>query len=176
MLIAMRVLAISGSLRRNSINTALLKAAQLLAPPDMKISIYENLGNLPLFNPDFEGSEPAVVRDLWRKLDAADGLLIASPEYAHGVTGAMKNCLDWLVGGHEFVSKPVVVINAAPRAHHAFDSLKETIRTMHGALIEDACVTLPVVLSLAESASDENAIAGNDMLSSLLRQSLAGFK
>lgn len=166
-----RFLAISGSLRRRSFNTALLQAACELAPESMEISLYADLGKLPLFNPDLEGNEPAAVRALWRQVDAADGLLIASPEYAHGVTGAMKNCLDWLVSGHEFVNKPVAVFNCAPRAHHALDALKETIRTMNGALIEAACMEIP----LAGGIPDDALIREDPRLAAPLREALDMF-
>jgi NAD(P)H-dependent FMN reductase len=138
------ILAISGSLRSVSINSALLRAVRELAPNDLVVELYDELGELPLFNPDLEGEEPAVVKRLWQAVGAADCLVIASPEYAHGVTGAMKNCLDWLVGGPEFVEKPVVVLNAAPRAHHALEALKETIRTMNGYLLESESMTIPI--------------------------------
>lgn len=170
-----KLLAISGSLRHASINTMLLHAARRLAPEGVELTIYKSLGDLPLFNPDLEGNEPPSVRDLWRQVDAADGLLIASPEYAHGITGAMKNCLDWLVGGHEFVNKPVAVLNAAPRAHHAFDATKEIVRTMNGDLIEEACVVIPVSGLLAGRVIDETAIAGHPELAAALRMSLQRF-
>lgn len=140
----MRLLAISGSLRAVSLNTRLLQALKICAPAGIDVQLYEELGALPLFNPDLEGHEPDVVRRLFRAVDGADALVIASPEYAHGVTGSIKNLLDWLVGGHEFVNKPVAVLNAAPRAHHALDALKETIRTMNGNLVEPASLLVPV--------------------------------
>lgn len=139
-----QLLAISGSLRAVSVNTALLRAMQQIAPHDVIITLYAELGDLPLFNPDLEGKEPPVVQRLWRQVAAANGLVIASPEYAHGVSGAMKNALDWLVGGPEFFDKPVAVLNAAPRATHALAALQETIRTMNGRLIEPASLTIPV--------------------------------
>jgi chromate reductase len=99
----MRILAISGSLRAASSNTALLRAAAALAPEGMEVVLYGGLGDLPHFNPDLEGAAPPAVIDLWARVREADGLLIACPEYAHGVPGAMKNALDWLVGGDEFI-------------------------------------------------------------------------
>jgi len=74
----------------------------------------------------------------------ADALLIASPEYAHGVTGTIKNALDWLVAFEGFVDKPVAVLNATPRAHRADAALRETLITMSATLIEAASITLPL--------------------------------
>src|SRR6185312_13161832 len=115
----MRVLSISGSLRAASITSALLRATRRLAPPDMEVVFFHGIGELPLFNPDLESQVPPQVGALRREVAAADALLIASPEYAHGVTGAIKNLLDWLVSSEPFVHKPVAVFNASPRAHHA---------------------------------------------------------
>ena len=81
--------------------------------------------------------------DLRDRVRRADGLLISSPEYAHGVPGAMKNALDWLVGGEEFIYKPVALLNASPRATHAQASLAETIRTMSGRLVPEASIAVP---------------------------------
>ena len=139
------ILAISGSLRKASLNTALLRAAITLAPADVKITLYGGLGVLPLFNPDLEGFEPSSVMDFRTQLRQADGVLIASPEYAHGVTGAMKNALDWVVGGEEFVDKPVALLNASPRATHAYASLKETITVMSARIVEQASITVPLL-------------------------------
>ena len=115
----MKILAISGSLRKASLNTTLLRAVARIAPPEIEVALFSGLGELPLFNPDIEAPEPAPVLALREHILAADALLIASPEYAHGVTGAMKNALDWMVGNESFVNKPVGLLNASPRATHA---------------------------------------------------------
>ena len=141
----MQILAISGSLRLASLNTALLHAAAALAPEGIEITVYAGLGGLPFFNPDLEGNEPASVMDLRARLKIADGVMIASPEYAHGVTGVIKNALDWLVGGEEFVNKPVALINASPRATHAQAALSETIRTMSGRIVSEASISVPLM-------------------------------
>ena len=139
------ILAISGSLRKASINTSLLRAVVRLAPADIKVALYRGLGELPLFNPDIESPEPAPVADLRLQIVAADAVLIASPEYAHGVTGVMKNALDWMVGNESFVYKPVALLNASPRASHAHAALRETLVTMSARILEPACITLPLL-------------------------------
>ncbi len=98
----LNVLAISGSLRAASSNGALLTAATSHAPVGVEIEIYRNMGALPHFNPDDDGENaPAIVADLRARVGAADGLLICTPEYAHGLPGSLKNLLDWLVSGGE---------------------------------------------------------------------------
>jgi chromate reductase len=103
------------------------------------------LGQLPLFNPDLEIDAPSSVVRLRATIAAADALLIASPEYAHGVTGAIKNMLDWLVSFEPFVDKPVAVLNTSPRAHHADSALRETLRTMSAEIIEAASIGIPLL-------------------------------
>ena len=138
-----RILAISGSLRAHSTNTTVLLAAARLAPPGVQIELYKGLGDLPLFNPDLDGSEPEAVRRFQAALAAADGILICSPEYAHGVSGAMKNALDWLVSDVNLVGKPVALLNASPRATIAQEALLETLRTMSWNVVAEASRTVP---------------------------------
>ncbi|MDP3677887.1 MAG: NADPH-dependent FMN reductase, partial [Methylotenera sp.] len=83
----MKVLALSGSLRATSNNTALLRAVARLAPSDIFVELFHGLGQLPFFNPDLEASDPSPVAYLRAQIMSADALIIASPEYAHGITG-----------------------------------------------------------------------------------------
>lgn len=138
----MKILAISGSLRAASINTAILHAARRLAPSDAEIVLYRDLAALPAFNPDDDRDPlPGAAAALRAEIGAADGLILACPEYAHGLPGALKNALDWLVGSTEFPGKPAMLINAAPRAFHAQASLREILATMSAQLVADAFVT-----------------------------------
>jgi NAD(P)H-dependent FMN reductase len=165
----MKVLAISGSLRAASINSALLRAAARLAPPDMAITLFARIGDLPLFNPDFEPYTPPPVAALYAEVASADALLIASPEYAHGVSGSIKNALDWLVGSETFINKPVAVLNASPRARHADAALRETMRTMSAVIVEAASISIP----LLGSNLTESGMADSPPVSGAIRGALA---
>lgn len=91
----MNILAFSGSLRKKSYNTALLRAAQQLAPEGMFIEIV-SFDGLPVFNQDMEESNfPTLARELREKIKAADGILIAVPEFNRTPAGSLKNFLDW---------------------------------------------------------------------------------
>ena len=142
---AYTILAIPGSLRAASLNCAVLRALARISPPGVHVQLYGAAGVLPLFNPDLEGREPVAVLDLWNAVTMADALVIASPEYAHGVTGVIKNVLDWLVGLPAFYGKAVAVINTSPRAHHADDALRETLRTMSAVIVDEASLTIPLL-------------------------------
>jgi chromate reductase, NAD(P)H dehydrogenase (quinone) len=141
----MNILALSGSLRARSINTALLSATARLAVPLDIVTLYCGLGDLPLFNPDMESLAPRVVEDFRAQVAMADALLIASPEYAHGVSGAIKNALDWLVSFPGFTYKPVAVFNTSPRASHADAALRETLRTMCATLVPESSVEIALL-------------------------------
>lgn len=148
----MRVLALCGSLRAASMNRALLRACAQVAPPSIMLEIFPGMGALPLFNPDLEASMPSSVSALHADLERADAVLIASPEYAHGVTAVLKNALDWLVSFPPFVDKPVAIFNTSPRSVHAEAALREILTTMSARLIEPACLSLPLRAALSALA------------------------
>ena len=165
----MNILAISGSLRATSLNTAVLQAAGRLAPAGVTIEMFEGIGNLPFFNSDLDGDRlPREVAEFRAAIGAADGLLISSPEYARGVAGVMKNALDWLVGSFEFPDKPVALINTSPRATHALAALVITLETMSARLVKDASITLP----LPGTLNDADSIAANAEFAGPLRSAL----
>ncbi len=154
--LGIRVLALCGSLRAASLNALLLQACAQLAPPDVHIWQFDTLGALPLFNPDLEALDPPPVQALRTQTTAADAVLIASPEYALGVSGVMKNALDWMVGCEAFVDKPFALLNASPRATHARAALYETLLTMSARPIDAASIDVPLLgakLSLSSLVS-----------------------
>ena len=168
----MRILAISGSLRAKSSNTAVLMAAARLTPPDMEVALYDGPANLPHFNPDLDTDQPPPpVLALRNQVGSSQGLLLCSPEYARGVAGVMKNVLDWLVGSHEFPGKPVALINASQRATSADAHLRLTLATMSARLIETASITLP----LLGQPIDADWIVSDQVLSARLRAALDSF-
>jgi NAD(P)H-dependent FMN reductase len=167
----MQILAISGSLRAGSSNTTLLRAAALLAPEGVEVELYEGVGDLPHFNPDIEDAPISSVLDFRAKLKAAAGVLISSPEYAHGVPGSLKNALDWVVGSGELVYKPVALLNASPRSTYAQASLTETLTVMTATLIPEATIAVP----LQGRKLDPEGIASAPDLADPIRAALAAF-
>lgn len=111
----MQVLGISGSLRRGSYNTALLKVAAGLAPEGMRIEIAD-ISGIPIFNADQMESEPEAVRSFKERIAKADALLIATPEYNYSIPGVLKNAIDWASKPGDtspLVGKPVAIMSAS---------------------------------------------------------------
>ncbi|MDQ2667932.1 MAG: NAD(P)H-dependent oxidoreductase [Gemmatimonadota bacterium] len=171
-----RILALSGSLRALSSNTSVLRVAARVAPRDIDVQLHPGLDVLPFFNPDLDRdlddpALPATVRSLRQDIANADAILISSPEYAHGVSGLMKNALDWLVGGTEMVGRAVAVINTSPHAFLAYDALLETLRTMSAELVDGACLAIDVPRN-----QSLDALATNPTVTTPLREALRAIR
>ena len=118
----MRVLALSGSLRRDSLNTRLLRAAQELGGPGVEFISYDSLATIPPFNQELEHRQPAEVHELRQRIEAADAVLIATPEYNGSIPGQLKNALDWVsrpLADSPFRGKPTAVIGASTSTYGA---------------------------------------------------------
>ncbi|RUZ85285.1 NADPH-dependent FMN reductase, partial [Mesorhizobium sp. M7A.F.Ca.US.006.01.2.1] len=112
----LNILAISGSLRAASTNSALIAALARNALPGCRVSVYDGLGCLPIFNPDDEGERtPLEASELIDAVSRADGVIVSCPEYAHGVPGGLKNALDWLVSRDAAVANPAMLSHSSPR-------------------------------------------------------------
>ena len=165
------ILALSGSLRAASTNSALVAALAQNAPSGCRVIVYDGLGRLPIFNPDDEGERtPPEASRLIDAVTHADGVIVSCPEYAHGVPGGLKNALDWLVSRDAAVAKPAMLAHASPRSLFARTALAEIMRTMSFALYEEAVCEIAllgkkppeVAAILAEPA---NRLAMDDALS-----------
>ncbi|HEY4219345.1 MAG TPA: NADPH-dependent FMN reductase [Gemmatimonadaceae bacterium] len=145
----LRILAVSGSLQAHSSNAALLRALATALGPDTETTFTRALHELPPFNLDLDGDTPPLaVADWRRELIAADGVLVATPEYAFGLAGSLKNALDWVVSSGEFVNKPVALLSASTletAAGFAMDALERTIRVMSADVV--GAIRVPFVRS-----------------------------
>ena len=124
-----KVLAISGSTRKNSTNHNLLNAIADLSANDFTVERFEGLMELPHFNPDDDTEHVAPAVTAFReKIKQADGVIVCTPEYAAGVPGTLKNALDWCVSTTVFSKKPVALITASSMGERGHASLLETLR------------------------------------------------
>ena len=153
------VLGIPGSLRRASLNRALLRAAVSLAPSGMTVEIAD-LCDIPPYNFDDEGAPPPSVVELKRRIRAADAILIATPEYNYSVPGVLKNAIDWAarpLGDSAWESKPVAVLGASVSSlgtSRAQYHLRQTLTALN-------CYTLNRPEALIGQADRKFDAAGN---------------
>jgi NAD(P)H-dependent FMN reductase len=162
----MKIVAISGSLRSASSNTALVRAALAAAPPEVETALYDGLAGLPHFSPEMDGdAAPAAVRDFRAQIASADGVFFCTPEYAHGIPGSLKNALDWLVTSGELWRKPVAALSASPSAlggAKAHAALLLTLSALEAEAAEAASLQIPFVttkLNAEKEVSDGETLA-----------------
>jgi chromate reductase, NAD(P)H dehydrogenase (quinone) len=142
------LLGISGSLQATSANSALIRVAREVSGDSAEVVGFDGLAEIPAFNPDIDPAPPAV--EAFRSLvKSADGIFFATPEYAFGLPGSLKNALDWLVGSGELYEKPVVVLSAAPSAErgaHARADLERTLRAQGARVLASETIAVPTAV------------------------------
>jgi chromate reductase len=167
-----RVLTVSGSLRASSTNSVLLRAAELVAPVGVTVTSYSGIAAIPAFSPDLdeEGAAPPRPVAHWRTaLAEADAVLFSSPEYAHGIPGALKNALDWLVGSGELVNKPIGVLSASSASAFAHPQLVEVFTTMNALMVPESIA----VIDVPRRGADAMQISGDPAIASVLGRALS---
>jgi NAD(P)H-dependent FMN reductase len=138
----------------------------------LDIVLYHHLDKIPPFNPDRENEDNPIVDGFRTALRESHAVIFSTPEYAHGIPGALKNALDWVVGSGELYLKPAVMCNASSRAVYAQAALRETLTVMTATLLHEAEVTLDLPrrdMTAAEIAADPKMAAA-------LRQSLTAIQ
>jgi chromate reductase, NAD(P)H dehydrogenase (quinone) len=172
----MRILAVSGSLRRDSYNAKLLRAAEELAPGGVVFDRYDELESVPPYNEDWDTDEaPLAVARLRQRIDAADAVLIATPEYNSSIPGQLKNAVDWAsrpVRAGALWGKPVVVVGASTGMYGAVwaqAELRKALATA-GARVVDAEVA---VGRAAERFDAEGRLVDDEMRDELAEALLA---
>ncbi len=143
-----KVIGLSGSTRQNSTNHQLLKAIAELMADRLEIILFNGIGQLPHFNPDLaDEATPPSVTGFKHLLNDAQGVIICTPEYAHGVPGTLKNALDWTVSSGEFSQKPTVLITASTDGRSGHASLLETLKVLEAKNIDQ----LQLLISFART-------------------------
>lgn len=146
----MKLAAISGSLRAESSNSALLRALPFLAPVGMEIVVFDSLADLPHYSPEWDTDTPPASVLRWRNaLREVDAALFCTPEYAHGMPGSLKNALDWLVSSGEFDGgKPCAALSASPSVRggdRALAWLAQTLAVLGAHVPPAATFAIPFV-------------------------------
>lgn len=158
----MKILAVSGSARSFSTNTALLSALAVRAPKGVEITVFHQLDTLPVFSPDSEGeATPKVVADFIAQVAAADGIIISSPEYIRAIPGGLKNAIDWMVSRFEVVGKPIVLAHASHRGDDMLASLRLVLSTVSEHFHEGIFLRIPLLGKSPEEI--ESSIQNNEV-------------
>jgi chromate reductase, NAD(P)H dehydrogenase (quinone) len=144
----MRILGLSGSLRRESHNTRLLRGAGKLLPQGVELTVFEGLGEIPPFNEDEELTPPPAVVAFKTAIAEADALLIATPEYNSSIPGVLKNALDWASrprADSPLANRPAAVIGASTSLFGAVWAQAETRKVLGsaGARVVDRELPVP---------------------------------
>jgi chromate reductase len=172
-----KILALSGSLRRGSFNTALARAAGELAPDGVEVEFYDGLGLLPHYDQDFDQEDvevPRPVADLRRHIDEADALLVVTPEYNGTMTGVLKNAIDWASARHRgswLRNKTVAVAGATTGQYGAIWAQQDAKRVLGIAGARVVGGELPV--STAHERFDAHGNLVDPLLAERLREHLA---
>jgi chromate reductase, NAD(P)H dehydrogenase (quinone) len=170
----MHVLAISGSPRAASVNTALLRGLIAAASGSFRFTLFTGLADLPVFSPDREGPlTPAPVLAFAEAVGRADGVVIACLEYVHTIPGGLKNAIDWLVSRDEIVGKPIALIHASRhRGDDMLADLRRVLATVSTGFMPQVFARFP----LQKLTLDEVAMAlAQPQHRRVLRSYLAGF-
>lgn len=142
----MKILAISGSARKASTNTALLKVMEKLAPAGIDLQVIHQLNALPVFSPDSEGeATPETVQALMEMVSTADGIIISSPEYVRAIPGGLKNAIDWMVSRFEVIDKPIALVHASHRGNDMLASLRLVLSTVSSHFMEHLFLRFPLI-------------------------------
>ena len=147
-----KVLAIPGSIRASSSNFLLLRAIAEMMAATLDVVIFDGLAGLPHFDPGVVDA-PAAVAAFRGMLRAADGVIICTPEYAHGVPGSLKNAIDWTVASCEFSGKPTVLITASTDGRFGHAALLETLRVIEARDVDRLALLIPFVRSKIDAIS-----------------------
>jgi chromate reductase, NAD(P)H dehydrogenase (quinone) len=173
-----RILGISGSLRRDSHNTELLRAAATLLPSGVEFVLYAGLKHIPPYDADDEHDPPAAVVDLREQIAAADAILFATPEYNHSVPGALKNALDWVsrpIATNTLRNKPVAVIGASTGMFGAVWAQAELRKVLAaiGARVIDREVPVPTADEIVRDPRKLESSGTHSLIVGLLAELLA---
>ena len=138
-----KILAISGSIRKNSSSLAVIDEVASLLPSNIHLELFDALADIPAF--DGRDEDPESVKIFKSKIKEADGVLICTPEYAFGVPGALKNALDWTVGSSDFYDKPVALITASSQGEKGHESLQHTLKAISAKLHPDTTLLISFI-------------------------------
>jgi len=166
----MNFLAISGSGRAASTNTAMLHAVSEIVRPEHSLDVFSRVSDLPVFSPDLETTVlPVAVQEFVELVGAADGIIIASPEYVRSIPGGLKNAIDWLVSRDEIIDKPIALMHGSHRGEDMLGQLRLVMSTVSERFSEDVFIKFDLMKMSPKDIAQQfsrlkNRAAVNDFL------------
>lgn len=161
-----KILAITGSTRKNSSNYKILKYISEKIKPEFEVEIFEDLADIPHFNPDLDNENlPKEVKDFRNKITSADGVIICTPEYVFSLPGSLKNALEWCVSTTIFSSKKTGLITASASGEMGHEQLILVMKTLE-AKFDDS--TKLLIQGVRGKINDEGKIINEETEIALL--------
>jgi NAD(P)H-dependent FMN reductase len=161
----MKILAISGSMRRGSSNSFLLQSIANIAKPEFECHMATGLDSLPIFSPDLEGAKtPLQVVDFVSMVAESAGIIISSPEYVRAIPSGLKNAIDWLVSRDEIINKPIAIVHASRRGDDMLDSLRSVLSTVSQQFCSSCFLRIPLMSQSAEEMTNTITKPENNIL------------
>lgn len=138
----LNILGITGSTKNISTSRVLLNYIKKTFSETINLTVYNQLAELPHFNPDLEKELPDSILNLRNKIENADGIIFCTPEYVYSIPGSLKNLIEWNVSTVLFSNKPVAIIVAAASGKKAFESLQLILSTIEASITEESCLLI----------------------------------
>lgn len=161
--------AVSGSLRNNSANMQVLQFIAAIAPAHVQIELYNDLAAIPPFD---DGVPTEAVLNWRQKIRNADGIIFCSPEYAFGVSGVLKNVLDWTVSSADLDGKPISLITAATGGEKAHAALLPTLNVISG---NNVVPEASLLISFIRAKMNKEGIITDDTTAQAIKDTLQAF-
>lgn len=151
----MKILAISGSGRTASTNTAMLRAVSVIASPKHRVTVFSDVADLPVFSPDLEERPlPPGVQRFIERIEDSEAVLISSPEYIRSIPGGLKNAIDWLVSREAIIDKPIALLHASHRGDDMLAQLRLVLSTVSQGFSEDLFARFALMKLSSEEIAD----------------------
>lgn len=161
----MKILAISGSSRTSSTNTAMLRAIAQSAPLEHDISVFSGIADLPVFSPDLdEVPLPSAIQEFVNIVGENDALLISSPEYVRAIPGGLKNAIDWLVSSEEIINKPIALMHASHRGEDMLAQLRLVLSTVSQQFMHDLFIRFELMPLTPDQITEHMITSKNQTL------------
>lgn len=143
----------------------MLRAMSRIAPSDHSISVFDRIGDLPVFSADLEAAPlPDSVQSFTELIRRSDGLIISSPEYVRAIPGGLKNAIDWLVSRDEIINKPIALMHASHRGDDMLVQLRNVLSTVSSRFSDELFLRFELMKKSPGEIDEHLALPNNRVL------------